>query len=171
MPPYVSKIGKFHFRKNMAIFDYDWTIARPISNGTFSKSVDDWRWLTDIVPDVITKFYNKGFCIIIISNQTKNTEMKINQISNALSTLSIPSLLVVGYEKNDKKPKTTMFDIITKDKKVDMTKSFYVGDALGRQGDWSAVDREFADNIKIKNIYSPDELFSIKQNEGLLLVA
>lgn len=54
-----------------------------------------------------------------------------------------------------------MFNILTQDKKVDFKKSFYVGDALGRQGDWSNVDRKFAENIGIKKILSPDELFSV----------
>lgn len=87
--------------------------------------------------------------------------MKLQQIINVLSTLKIPSLISVGYEDIDKKPNKTMFDIIIKNKKIDMTKSFFVGDALGRQGDWSDSDKKFAENINIKNIYSPDDLFDI----------
>ena len=114
MPPHIVKIGKFRLRQKMAMFDYDWTLVKPLSNGIFSKDLDDWRWMTDKVPEVLQKYYEKGFCIVIVSNQTKNTEMKLQQITNVLSTLKIPSLISVGYEDNDKKPNRTMFDIIIK---------------------------------------------------------
>lgn len=165
MPPHIVKIGKFRLRTKMAMFDYDWTLVKPLSNGTFSKSLDDWRWITEKVPEILQKYYDKGYCIVIISNQTRNTEMKLQQIINVLSTLKIPSLVSVGYENIDKKPNRTMFDIIIKNKKIDMNKSFYVGDALGRQGDWSDSDKKFAENINIKNIYSPDDLFSITEDK------
>jgi bifunctional polynucleotide phosphatase/kinase len=169
MAPHINKIGKFRLRGKMAIFDYDWTLVKPLSNGTFSKSVDDWRWLTEKVPEILEDYYKKGYCIVIISNQTRNTEMKLQQIINVLSTLKIPSLVSVGYEDIDKKPNRTMFDLIKKDKKIDMNKSFYVGDALGRQGDWSDSDKKFAENIDIKKIYSPDDLFSIKNDNKLII--
>jgi bifunctional polynucleotide phosphatase/kinase len=169
MPPHIIKIGKFRLRGKMAMFDYDWTLVKPLSNGTFSKSVDDWRWITEKVPEILEKYYDNGYCIVIISNQTRNTEMKLQQIINVLSTLKIPSLISVGYEDIDKKPNRTMFDLIKKDKKIDMNKSFYVGDALGRQGDWSDSDKKFAENIDIKKIYSPDDLFSINDDKKLII--
>jgi bifunctional polynucleotide phosphatase/kinase len=133
MTPRIQKIGKFRVRQKMAIFDYDWTLVKPISNGTFSKNVDDWMWLTEKVQEILVNFYSNGYCIAIVSNQTRNTEMKIVQINKALSSLAIPSIFIVGYEEEFKKPNPAMFDILTQDKKVDFDKTFYVGDALGRQ--------------------------------------
>jgi bifunctional polynucleotide phosphatase/kinase len=169
MPPCIVKIGKFRLRGKMAMFDYDWTLVKPLSNGTFSKSLDDWRWITEKVPEILEKYYDKGYCIVIISNQTKNTDMKLQQITNVLSSLKIPSLISVGYEDIDKKPNRTMFDLIIKTKKIDMKKSFFVGDALGRQGDWSDSDKKFAENINIKKIYSPDDLFSITTEKEIVI--
>ena len=169
MAPHIIKIGKFRLREKMAMFDYDWTLVKPISNGTFSKSLDDWRWITEKVPEILQKYYDKGYCIVIISNQTRNTKMKLQQITNVLSTLPIPSLIAVGYEDIDKKPNRTMFDIIKKNKKIDMNKSFYVGDALGRQGDGSDSDKKFAENINIKQIYSPDDLFTITNDKKIII--
>lgn len=169
MAPHIIKIGKFRLREKMAMFDFDWTLVKPISNGTFSKSLDDWRWITEKVPEILQKYYDKGYCIVIISNQTRNTKMKLQQITNVLSTLPIPSLIAVGYEDIDKKPNRTMFDIIKKNKKIDMNKSFYVGDALGRQGDWSDSDKKFAENINIKQIYSPDDLFTITNDKKIII--
>jgi bifunctional polynucleotide phosphatase/kinase len=171
MAPHIIKIGKFRLREKMAMFDYDWTLVKPISNGTFSKSLDDWRWITEKVPEILQKYYDKGYCIVIISNQTRNTKMKLQQITNVLSTLPIPSLIAVGYEDIDKKPNRTMFDIIKKNKKINMKKSFYVGDALGRQGDWSDNDKKFAENINIKQIYSPDDLFTITNDKKIIIKA
>lgn len=119
MSLHMQKIGKFRFRQKMAIFDYDWTLVKPISNGTFSKNIDDWSWITDKVPEILIKYYDSGFCIVIVSNQTRNTEMKISQINNALSSLNIPSIFMTGHHEDVKKPKSAMFDILTKDKKVD----------------------------------------------------
>ncbi|NBO36483.1 HAD-IIIA family hydrolase [bacterium] len=165
MSPKIIKIGDFRLRKKMAIFDFDWTLVRPKTNGTFSKNVDDWMWLTDSVPMVLKKLYSKGFCIVVISNQSRTTEMKITQITNVMSSLGdIPSLIAVGYEESDKKPNTTMFDIIKEDKQVDMVNSFYVGDALGRPEDWSDSDKKFAENIGLAKIYSPDDMFEIKRD-------
>lgn len=163
MAPHIQKIGNFRFRQKIAMFDYDWTIVKPITNGTFSKDVNDWMWITPKVPNVIIDYYKKGFCVVIVSNQSKNTKMKITQISNSLSTLDIPIMFMVGFEENDKKPNTTMFHIMVSDKKVDFNKSLFVGDALGRQGDWSDIDKQFAENIGVFNILSPDELFSIEK--------
>lgn len=153
----------------MAIFDYDWTLVKPKSNGTFSKNLDDWMWLTKKVPEVLVNYYEKGFCIVIVSNQTKMTEMKVNQIKNVLSTLSIPCAIAVAFEEEFKKPNRIMFDMIVGDKKVDMDKSFFVGDALGRQGDWSDVDKRFAENIGFKKILSPDDLFSTNENKDIMV--
>jgi len=87
--------------------------------------------------------------------------MKVNQITNVLTTLSIPCMIAIAYEDEYKKPKRAMFDLIIGDKKIDVNKSVFVGDALGRQGDWSDTYKLFAKNIGFKNILSPDDLFSV----------
>ena len=169
MPPILLKVGKFRLRQKIAIFDYDWTLVKPKTNGTFSKNVDDWMWLTKKVPEILMNYYKNGYCIVIVSNQTKSTEMKLNQIKNVLSTLPIPSIISVAYEEEFKKPKRIMFDMIVGDKKIDIDKSFFVGDALGRQGDWSDVDKCFAENIGLKKILSPDDLFSMNETNEIVV--
>ena len=161
--PIIKKLNNYRFRQKMAIFDYDWTLVKPKSNGTFSKNENDWVWLTKNVPIVLKEYYKKGYSINIISNQRKNYVMKEKEISNALNTLNIPICYIIANDNINAKPNTNMFDILTNNKKWEYKKSFYVGDALGRQGDWSDVDKKFAENIGIK-YYSPDELFSIKES-------
>ena len=56
-------------------------------------------------------------------------------------------------------------------KKCDKNKSFYVGDALGRQGDWSDVDKQFAENIELKywpSFCSFHVIQSIKYNNKIM---
>ena len=87
--PIVNKINKYRHRQKLAIFDYDWTLVKPKTNGTFSKNVNDWMWLTENVPDIIKKLYDKGYSINIISNQRKNTNKKTQEINNALLNLNL----------------------------------------------------------------------------------
>jgi bifunctional polynucleotide phosphatase/kinase len=42
--------------------------------------------------------------------------------------------------------------------KPDLKASFFVGDAAGRAGDHSAVDKEFAENVGIR-FFVPEEIF------------
>lgn len=163
MAPTLIKVGKYRHRQKMALFDYDWTLVRPKSNGTFSKGLDDWRWMSSNVPQVMEEFYKKGFAICIVSNQTKNTDMKTEQIVNVLSLLPVPAIVAIAKEKEDKKPNRTMFDAIVGEKKVDFKKSVFIGDALGRKGDWSDVDKQFAINSGLINILAPDDLFKVEK--------
>ncbi len=169
MTPNIIKIDKFRLRKKIAIFDYDWTLVRPKSNGTFSKSLDDWMWLNKTVPIILHKIYNDGFSIVVISNQTRNTEMKTNQIINVMSSIELPSLIMVASEEIDKKPNTTMFNMLKEmtKKDFDMKNSFFVGDALGRQDDWSNTDKLFAQNIGILKIFAPDDIFPVNNDEHI----
>tara|TARA_X000000368_G_C23003548_1_gene700056 strand:- start:357 stop:1217 length:861 start_codon:yes stop_codon:yes gene_type:complete len=146
----------------MAIFDYDWTLVRPKSNGTFAKNENDWMWLTESVPNILKELYANGYSINIISNQRKNTKTKIKEINNALSSLNIPIVYVVGIDDIIAKPNKSIFELLLTNKKCDKNKSFYVGDALGRQGDWTDVDKQFAENIGLK-YFSPDEIFKIEK--------
>jgi bifunctional polynucleotide phosphatase/kinase len=110
--------------------------------------------------------------------------MKTNQIIGTMSTLGIPSMILVASEDIDKKPNTTMYDMITHmtTKQIDIKKSFYVGDALGRPDDWSDSDKKFGENIGFMNIFSPDHMFAsmddndmqkispVKQQEIIVMV-
>lgn len=158
----IFKLNNYRHRQKMAIFDYDWTLVRPKTNGTFAKNENDWIWLTENIPNILKELYCNGYSINVISNQRKNTENKIKEITNSLSSLNIPIVYVIGIDDIIAKPNKSIFDILLKNKKCDKDKSFYVGDALGRKGDWSDIDKQFAENIGLK-YFSPDEMFKIKQ--------
>jgi len=148
-------------RDNMAGFDYDWTMVNPKNNKQFPANVNDWQWLNSSVPDTIKKYYNDGFMIVIFTNQSK--EWKHEQIKTVCEKLEIPIYIMVATKKEEYKPNKNLFikflENIKLDK-IDMTKSFFCGDAFGRKTDFSDSDKVFAENIGIKS-YLPEEIFKI----------
>jgi bifunctional polynucleotide phosphatase/kinase len=154
----------FKFRTKIASFDYDWTLVKPITNGTFSKNIDDVMWLNEKIPEILQKYYDDKYCIIIFTNQSKI--FKIKQIEKFLKTLEIPMLIIIATKEEEKKPNTFMFDKFI-NFKWNVKKSFYCGDALGRINDWSNTDKLFANNIGIK-CYSPEEIFPIETDKEII---
>ena len=166
-PYIVLKHKKFRFRKKLAGFDYDQTLVKPKSKSTFSKNVDDWIYIRDNVQSQIKKLYEKGFAIVIFTNQTQ--QFKKDQIEIVLNSLEVPYKCYIMYDKKIKKPNPECFLHYLGDKKID-SESFYVGDALGRENDWSDSDKVFAENCHLKYI-SPEEMFPFKKKKekGLIL--
>ena len=137
------KVNTFRFRKKIAACDFDHTLICPTKDATFSKNVDDWEWLTPQVPDILKKYYQDGYCIMIFSNQMK--KWKADQIQQCMLLLEIPVLINVGYADEDRKPNAAMFLNAVNNKAWDKKKSFYCGDALGRKEDWFDIPKESKD--------------------------
>ena len=137
---------KFRFRKKIAAFDYDQTLVVP-KKGSFSQNITDWTWIRDCVVEKIKEFYSKGFCIVIFTNQSR--DFKKTQIKNALNLLNVPYKAYIMYNKKLKKPNPYYFNEFIQGKVVNKNMSFYVGDALGRPGDFSDSDKNFAINSNI----------------------
>jgi bifunctional polynucleotide phosphatase/kinase len=160
------KVNKPRFRSKIAFFDYDWTLAKPKSGGTFPKNVDDWMWLREDVPDVVKSFYTKGFGICIVTNQSK--AWKIDQIKAAIMTLGIPAYICIAFQKDQYKPNLFIYHEAFSEEqrnKVKVSKSFMVGDALGRPNDHSDCDLSFAHAVGVK-CYAPEEVFGMKKNDA-----
>ena len=153
-------IGSFRHRKYIAAFDFDFTLVKPIGNGrTFSNNVQDWEWINHNVVDVIQDLYKKKFCIMIFTNQSK--KWKIDQIKTVAELFKVPVKVVIAFDKYLYKPNPKIFqDNVTKF--WDNKKSFFVGDALGRNSDWSNSDKLFADSIGI-NVISPEHMFNFNK--------
>ena len=152
---------KFRFRKKVAGFDYDHTIVKPKSNSSFSKNVDDWMFIRDNVKDKIQEFYKKGYAILVFTTQSK--DYKIEQIRIVLDSLEVPYQVYISNHKLVRKPDPFYFNLYSALKEVDMKKSFYVGDAMGRQHDWSDVDKKFALNCGLTP-KTPEEIFPFENN-------
>lgn len=122
------------------------------------KDSHDWQWAFARVPDVLRTLYGKGYQIVILSNQLSlqqgknrpNMSQKLKFIGkeacvsrSALiiphcSQLLIPFLALFATARDHfRKPGTGMWQRLielNKDTPPETNKSFFVGDAAGRDG-------------------------------------
>ena len=159
MPPTIYTLNNAVHREKMAAFDYDWTLVSPKDGKTFPSNVDDWKWLYPTIPEKIKGYYEDGFMIVIFTNQSK--AWKHEQIQLVAKTLDIPVFIVVATEKYDYKPNPILFNILMGNNNIRKEKSFFVGDAIGRTGDFSDSDKIFAENIGIP-CCCPEQVFHVK---------
>jgi len=149
-------------RRSLAIFDVDWTIIKPKTNEVFPKNKDDWQWFNDSVPSVLKRLNRNGYRIVFLTDQSK--EWKIDMIKDVIKELNISVICLIAFKKEFYKPNPTFF-IETFNDKYDKSKSFFVGDAAGRKGDWSDKDKKLANNIGVK-FYTPEEIFHLSSNKN-----
>lgn len=167
----IIKVLKPHFRKKVLFLDYDWTIVKPKNNATFPKDVDDWEWLRPDVPDIIKDYHKRGYGIYVFTNQSK--DWKVKQISTVIRLLDIPVTICIARNKEEYKPSFFLYnEALTQRKanRLDLEHSFFCGDALGRPGDHSDSDIEFAKAIGVKCV-SPEDLFPFEENKAPLVEA
>lgn len=148
------------YREKMAAFDYDWTMVNPKDGSIFPTDIDDWKWLYPTIPEKIKQYYEDGFMIVIITNQSK--DWKHEQIKLVAKILDIPIFIIVATCKCDYKPNPKLFNMFLGDHKINNEKSFFIGDAIGRKTDFSDSDKAFAKNIGIP-CYSPEDVFQMKK--------
>lgn len=184
----IIKPDTFESRTKILGLDFDHTIVKPHNGNTYPKNSDDWQWLYPCIPEVIRKYYNNGYCIVIFTNQ--NRTFKLEQIYNVMNILDIPYKVYIGKNKEYKKPSRYMFDLFINNdtdnsdntnntgktksvnsvivNEIDYTNSLYVGDALGRRNDWSDCDLKYALNCGL-NYKSPEEFYNIKDKETTII--
>ena len=160
MAPIIYNINKAQLKAKIAAFDYDWTLVCPKDGKTFPSNVEDWQWLYPNIPDELKRYNEEGFSVVIFTNQSK--DWKVAQIQIVAQSLEIPIFVVIAREKCDYKPNPILYDVLVENAKIDKEQSFFVGDALGRKGDFADSDNVFAQNIGIK-CQSPEEFFATKQ--------
>ena len=153
----VYTINNATLKPNMAAFDFDWTLVNPKEGRTFPKNVDDWVWMYSCIPEKIKEYHQKGYMIVVFTNQSKL--WKHEQIKIAMGSLEIPIWVVVAMKKDYYKPNPKLLDDLLHGEAISKENSFFVGDALGRKHDHSDCDLEFAKNIGIK-CYTPEEMFA-----------
>jgi bifunctional polynucleotide phosphatase/kinase len=140
-------------RTKLAVFDFDWTIVKPLNGRKFPKDVNDWQYIRESVPAIIRKFA-KDHRIVILTDQSQ--AWKIDMIKNVIADLAVDVTAVIGVKT--KKPSTELFLKVFP--KLHPERSFYVGDAAGDKGDWSDKDRVFAESLGMKFV-RPEELFPL----------
>ena len=149
--------------KKIAGFDLDNTIITTKSGKKFPKDQMDWKWLnTNVKNKLIT--LSKEYVIAIFTNQLgislgkQSKSELIDKFSNIYKELDVPIIFLVSDRKDFyRKPGVGMWQVLEKEGII-KEGSFYVGDAAGRETDFSNSDKEFALNIGI-DFYTPEDFF------------
>ncbi|XP_076331639.1 bifunctional polynucleotide phosphatase/kinase-like isoform X2 [Tachypleus tridentatus] len=135
-------------REKIAAFDLDGTLVTTKSGRVFPTSLDDWRILFPEIPGKLKQLHRDGFKIVIISNQMGISRGKLSasdfmkKLQMIVERLGVPvqaiSSTKSGYYR---KPAPGMWEYLNKSLNqgvsIDITKSFFVGDAAGREANWS----------------------------------
>ncbi len=170
----------------IAAFDLDSTLIKTKSGKVMPDSKDDWVWFCNLhnIKNKFKKLSKSGYLIVIMSNQ-KNLEKRISisdfdeKISTLDSTLTSELGICISWMfalEDDiyRKPMPGMFDLFLEivksfynvfdlKTKINLSKSFYCGDAAGRiysskSKDHSYADMFFAHNLGIR-FFTPEQYF------------
>lgn len=165
-------------RRKVAGFDIDGTIITTQSGKVFPTHPGDWRLLYyKEIPKKLKKLHEEGYKVVFFTNQLGVTKGKINiadlktKFIDVVDDIGIPVQILVSTKGGlYRKPAPGMWNFL-KEKlnggvEVDMSQSFYVGDAAGRPKDWapkkkkdfSNSDRLFALNVGLE-FKTPEEYF------------
>ncbi|KAI2470179.1 polynucleotide kinase 3 phosphatase-domain-containing protein [Annulohypoxylon bovei var. microspora] len=139
----------------------------------------DWKWWHEQVPIKLGKLHREGHQIVIVSNQgrlTKNgkeapeAQLFKRKMELVMKELGIPTIVMVACA-NDicRKPRVGMWSLLgglLRSTNIVASQSFVVGDAAGREKDYSDIDRHFAMNLGI-GFYTPETLFIDEPPEEL----
>tara|TARA_B110000285_G_scaffold219568_1_gene270278 strand:- start:76 stop:1140 length:1065 start_codon:yes stop_codon:yes gene_type:complete len=152
----------------IAGFDLDHTLIKPKDNKVHPKDKDDFELCFPNIKDKLKKLIEDGYNIVIFSNQSSFDKLEkkniiISRIISFIKLIELPIYVYISTEYDHcRKPNTGMIDEIPN---INLSKSFYVGDAAGRnknpitgKKDFACSDRMFALNIGIK-FYTPEKFF------------
>lgn len=165
------------------MFDMDGNLITTKRGTGFARDAQDWKFFDSRVPQKIKEYTKKGYVIVIATNQlgiakgkAKPSDIK-TKITNFTSSWGCPvAAMMACGDDIYRKPSTGMWDFYRDNLNdgitIDLSSSFYVGDAAGRskgkgrkKNDHSNGDRAFAINVGI-DFYTP-EMFFLGQKEKL----
>ena len=149
--------------------DLDHTLITPKGKHVFPKTIDDWKWKDEtIVPKLKDMYNNKGYEIVIVSNQKKMTREEVNtKVQMIYDDLQLPFVFISGHsDLYYRKPQLGLWEVlieyIFKDiNNIDYPSSIFVGDSI--------ADLYFARNINIKFMHT-ELLFSGIPNKDFLKI-
>lgn len=140
----------------IAAFDLDHTLIRPKSGGTHVSHATDWTWLNPKIKEAITILHETCYRIVIFTNQRgiEKGKRTINDFRHQIDLISAdlgfqPTVLVATSNDKWRKPSPHMWWYLRDnyvEAPIDPTTIIYVGDAAGREEDFSDSDIKFAYN-------------------------
>ncbi|KAF2878879.1 hypothetical protein ILUMI_27299, partial [Ignelater luminosus] len=131
----------------IAAFDLDGTLIKTKSGLRFAKNSEDWVLNFSEVSQKISDLFKKKYKIVVFTNQggVKSDQNKIKElkirIESVLKKIKVPMQVFAATGKSIyRKPAPGMWNSLVNERndgmEIDITKSFYVGDAAGREKNW-----------------------------------
>jgi bifunctional polynucleotide phosphatase/kinase len=171
-----SMSGQIDTFDKIAGFDLDNTIIKTKSGKVFPIDKNDWTLLNDRVKPKLYEYYNDCHKIVIFTNQLGIGKGKIlkndfmEKIENIQKELNIEfDIFIATDDDHYRKPMIGMWNLFLNlhQNNINIKKSFYCGDAAGREDNWiqgrkkdfDSVDINFAYNIGLK-FEIPENIFS-----------
>ncbi len=158
--------------KKIYIFDLDNTIIKTKSGKVFPINVLDWELLHPNVK-MINDLYQKNYIIGIVSNQKgiKNRDQIkdfIFKLTEIKKIINFHFAFVSIKDDNYRKPlpssweyiKTNLLQNVDTNNLIKKNKIYFVGDAFGRENDFSDTDIKYALNCGF-NFKPPEVMFNI----------
>ncbi|OBT59866.1 hypothetical protein VE03_10555, partial [Pseudogymnoascus sp. 23342-1-I1] len=164
-----------HTRIRIASFDLDSTLIETKSGKLHAENSNDWRWWHPTLPTKLRSLVSEAHNLIIFTNQGRLTTATGDEAPESLvfkgkleaigKDLGVP-FTVYAACANDayRKPRGGMWDYMRDKDFASMDfgldgltgDAFFVGDAAGRENDFSDCDRHFCDNLGI-TFFTPEE--------------
>ena len=158
--------------KKVIAFDLDHTLVKPKGKTVFPKNKDDWKFLRTDIPENLQNRVKDGYVIVIFTNQASskfNKDEFIEKIEKISKKLKVPLICYVSTDYDIfRKPAPGMWYSFIEEygpfKESMYKESMYIGDAAGREKDFSDSDYKFALNIGIL-FQTPEEYFNGEKDE------
>lgn len=164
----------------VAAFDLDDTLQKTRSGrpGYAVSDLDDFVFWSDRVADALRSVHARGHAVVIFSNQGgvkgaldgKRADVVRRRVDALATALDVPLHFFCGTQKGAekdprgyRKPQTGAWRYFEKHCNggvaVDLSASYYVGDAAGRPRDHSDSDAAFARNVGVR-FFTPEAYFA-----------
>lgn len=148
-------------------FDLDGTLIKTHSGNKFPKSSLDIVFNYSNIVQKLTELHNDNYTIIIFTNQLGLRKKRglnetdwIKKTNWLINKLPFNVYIYASLEEDIyRKPSIGMWELFCKMQNYTLTeKDVYVGDAAGREEDFSSSDYKFAKNIGIE-FKTPEQFF------------
>lgn len=161
--------------EKIAAFDFDGCLVR---TSVRKVGADAWSLHYSSIPEKLQSYYNKGYKLVIFTNESnidrwknsrqKAIDSKLGRLEGFIKRVKVPMQVFVacgieGTGDSFRKPKSGMWRLMERHFNsgivIDMEQSFYVGDAAGRINDHSDADIGFAKDVGLRFLL-PEDFFA-----------
>tara|TARA_R110002072_G_scaffold45565_4_gene126790 strand:+ start:95848 stop:97497 length:1650 start_codon:yes stop_codon:yes gene_type:complete len=150
----INDLGLSNKSHKIASFDLDSTLIEYMGGNPFCKDLSKMIIMKGRKAK-LDKLVLEGYTIVIFSNQkcvkVEDRTSKVAKLEHALKLLDVPCILFGAHENDQyRKPNPGMWNLLMNFfGSIEVSESYYIGDAAGRIGDFASSDKDFANTINL----------------------